>query len=63
MANDPGRNLRVPSWSAAEAIAWALDGEGDWKAEHDGLGEIIFTDESGQRFRITVDEIQDEDEE
>lgn len=55
----------IPSWNAAQAIAERLDGGGfgeDWKAEHDGLGEITFTDESGQRFRITVDEIEDEDE-
>lgn len=55
----------IPSWNAAQAIAERLDGAGfgeDWKAEHDGLGEIVFTDENGQRFRVTVDEIEDEDE-
>lgn len=54
----------IPSWNAAQAIAERLDGAGlgeDWKAVHDGLGEITFTDENGVKFRITVDEIEDED--
>lgn len=56
--------MLVPSWAAAQAIAERLDGGGygeDWKAVHDGLGEIEFTDENGQRFRVTVDEIEDEE--
>lgn len=38
------------------AIAFALEewGDGDWKAVGLDLGEIEFTNESGEKFRLTV---------
>lgn len=44
----------------AAAIAFELGKDGVWKADFDGLGEILFENENGERFLITV-ESQDED--
>ena len=44
---------------AAEVIAFALNVD-TWKAEAD-CGDVIWTNEDGEKFRLTVDKI-DEDE-
>ena len=50
----------MDAWNAAAAIAYELN-KGQWKAEHDGMDEIVFTNEDGERFKLIVESI-DEDE-
>jgi len=44
----------------AEAIAYELSKDGIWKAEFDGLGEIKFENEDGERFLITVEQLDEQ---
>jgi hypothetical protein len=49
----------MDEWAMAEAIAHELN-DAPWKAEVDCPGEIIFTNEHGERFTITVEIIEDD---
>ena len=46
----------------ASAIAYELGSDGRWKAQFDGLGEILFENEEGEKFLITVVKTDDDEE-
>lgn len=51
--------MTINAYEMADAIAYELGKDGIWKAVSNGLGEIAFENEDGDRFKITV-ETEDE---